>query len=95
MTLYERYLRWRLKPYEFYLWQMLGDPSQWTADAHALIHKRLEVRFWISGGVHKFRFMGNLESRKLSRFSRRVLWRRAQHILDLVLLLQLQGMNHD
>lgn len=87
MTLYERYLRWRMTPCGFALWLLLDDVDAWEAgNEFWLTHTKTSIRVWVANGPsHLYVTTRGDEPSKIEVFNsvdKRVLWKKIRSMAN-------------
>lgn len=75
MTLYERYLKWRMCDAAFAIYLALDDMEAWIGDSYRAKHVRSDIELWIANGQSHIHVEKPAKV-EFTKFERRHLWRR-------------------
>lgn len=89
MNFRQRYMRWRMSPAAYLIWELLQDPKAWGRQEHCLVHEKINLSLWVSDNRKTFAVAFNINRRYpslgnkyegFSRFEKRQLYKLAKPI---------------
>lgn len=90
MTLWSRYIQWRLRPHAKLVYQAM-ESGGWELSEHTIKHTKSGLRFWIGSGASKFTlYMPEIDC--FNSFEKRVLYKKHKEMIVMTMFTKMAGL---